>query len=78
MKIQGSVALVTGANRGVGRAYIKMLLDMGAAKIYATARDAAKIADLAQPGKVEIMALDRKSTRLNSSHERLSRMPSSA
>ena len=58
MKIKGSVALVTGANRGVGRAYIKMLLDMGAAKIYATARDAAKIADLAQPGIVEIMALD--------------------
>ena len=58
MKIQGSVALVTGANRGVGRAYVKMLLDMGAAKIYATARDAAKIADLAQPGIVEIMALD--------------------
>ena len=35
-----------------------MLLDMGAAKVYATARDAAKITDLAQPGKVEIIALD--------------------
>ena len=58
MKIKGSVALVTGANRGVGRAYIKVLLEMGAAKIYATARDAAKIADLAQPGIVEIMALE--------------------
>ena len=58
MKIKGSVALVTGANRGVGRAYLKVLLEMGAAKVYATARDAAKIADLAQPGKVEIIALD--------------------
>ncbi|MEO6024083.1 MAG: SDR family oxidoreductase [Burkholderiales bacterium] len=58
MKVQGSVALVTGANRGVGRAYVKVLLEMGAAKVYATARDAAKIADLAQPGKVEIIALD--------------------
>jgi NAD(P)-dependent dehydrogenase (short-subunit alcohol dehydrogenase family) len=58
MKIQGSVALVTGANRGVGRAFVKVLLDQGAKKIYATARDVSKIADLAQPGKVEILALD--------------------
>jgi NAD(P)-dependent dehydrogenase (short-subunit alcohol dehydrogenase family) len=58
MKIQGSVVLVTGANRGVGRAFVKVLLDQGAKKIYATARDVAKIADLAQPGKVEILALD--------------------
>lgn len=58
MKIQGSVALVTGANRGVGRAFVKVLLDQGAKKIYATARDVTKIADLAQPGKVEILALD--------------------
>ena len=58
MKVQGSVALVTGANRGVGRAYVKVLLEMGAAKVYATARDAAKITDLSQSGKVEIIALD--------------------
>ena len=60
MRIQGSVALVTGTNRGVGRATVKVLMEQGAAKVYATARDASKIADLAAayPGKVEVIALD--------------------
>jgi len=31
--------LVTGANRGMGREYVAQLLDRGAAKVYATARD---------------------------------------
>lgn len=39
MKIQGSVALVTGANRGLGAAYARGLLAAGAAKVYAAARD---------------------------------------
>lgn len=38
MKIQNSIAVVTGANRGVGRALVDALLKAGAAKIYATAR----------------------------------------
>ncbi|MEO5862816.1 MAG: SDR family oxidoreductase [Burkholderiales bacterium] len=60
MQIKGSIALVTGANRGVGRATVKVLMEQGAAKVYATARDASKIADLAAayPGKVEALALD--------------------
>ena len=60
MNVKGSVALVTGANRGVGRAFVKVLLEQGANKVYATARDAGKIADLAAayPGKVEALALD--------------------
>jgi NAD(P)-dependent dehydrogenase (short-subunit alcohol dehydrogenase family) len=60
MQIKGSVALVTGTNRGVGRATIKVLIEQGAAKVYATARDASKIADLAAayPGKMEALALD--------------------
>ncbi|MEV4415295.1 SDR family oxidoreductase [Catellatospora sp. NPDC049609] len=45
MKIEGSVALVTGANRGLGKAYTEALLARGAAKVYATARDAASITD---------------------------------
>jgi len=39
MKIAGSVALVTGANRGLGRAYVQALLAAGASKVYAAARD---------------------------------------
>lgn len=35
MKIEGSVALVTGANRGLGKAFVEGLLDAGAAKVYA-------------------------------------------
>ncbi|AGZ39339.1 SDR family oxidoreductase [Actinoplanes friuliensis] len=54
MKISGSVALVTGANRGIGRAFAQHLLERGAAKVYATARKPESI-DL--PG-VETLQLD--------------------
>ena len=37
-KIDGAAALVTGGNRGFGRALVDELLDRGAAKVYATAR----------------------------------------
>ena len=33
--------LVTGANRGMGREYVGQLLDRGARKVYAAARDRA-------------------------------------
>lgn len=39
MKIRNSVALVSGANRGLGRAFVQALLDAGAKKVYAAARD---------------------------------------
>jgi NAD(P)-dependent dehydrogenase (short-subunit alcohol dehydrogenase family) len=42
MKISGSVALVTGANRGIGRALVTGLLGAGA-KVYAAARDPSRI-----------------------------------
>ena len=38
MEIEGSVALVTGANRGIGRAFTHALLARGAAKVYAGVR----------------------------------------
>ena len=54
MDLNGTVALVTGANRGLGRHFAQQLLERGAAKVYATARDVEKI-DL--PGVVPL-ALD--------------------
>jgi NAD(P)-dependent dehydrogenase (short-subunit alcohol dehydrogenase family) len=39
MKIRNSVTLVTGANRGLGKAFVQALLDAGAKKVYAAARD---------------------------------------
>jgi NAD(P)-dependent dehydrogenase (short-subunit alcohol dehydrogenase family) len=38
--IQGATALVTGGNRGFGRALVDELLERGAAKVYATSRSA--------------------------------------
>src|SRR5690349_17330202 len=37
--IDGAVAVVTGANRGLGRAYVTALLERGAAQVYAGARN---------------------------------------
>jgi NAD(P)-dependent dehydrogenase (short-subunit alcohol dehydrogenase family) len=39
MKVGGSTAIVTGANRGLGLAFAKALLEMGAKEVYAAARD---------------------------------------
>jgi NAD(P)-dependent dehydrogenase (short-subunit alcohol dehydrogenase family) len=36
--IKGSTGLVTGGQRGLGKAFVQELLDRGAAKVYATAR----------------------------------------
>ncbi len=60
MKIAGAVALVTGSNRGIGRAYVKVLLAMGAKKVYAAARDVSGVEDLVKSssGKVEALQLD--------------------
>jgi len=43
MKINGTVALVTGANRGLGLAFAKALLAAGASKVYAGARDPSRV-----------------------------------
>lgn len=45
MQIEGAVALVTGANRGLGRASARVLLERGARTVYAGARDPAGIVD---------------------------------
>lgn len=38
MKFSGSTVLVTGANRGLGRAFVDVLREAGCAKVYAAAR----------------------------------------
>ncbi|MBO9855104.1 SDR family oxidoreductase [Xanthomonas sp. A1809] len=46
MQIKDSIALVTGANRGLGKAFVQALLAAGAAKVYAAARDPSTIETL--------------------------------
>ena len=45
MNIQDSTVLVTGANRGIGKAFADALLDRGATKVYAAVRDVATVTD---------------------------------
>lgn len=67
MNIEGSTALVTGANRGLGAAFVRALLAGGAAKVYAAARNPSSIRqagvvpvelDVTQPEQVEALARD--------------------
>ena len=54
MKVENSVVLITGANRGIGLAFARALLARGARKIYAAARNPATVS---LPG-VETLQLD--------------------
>lgn len=65
MKIKDSVALVTGANRGLGAAFARALLAAGAAKVYAAARDPSTVTeagvvpvrlDVTRPDQIEVLA----------------------
>lgn len=51
MELENSIALVTGANRGIGRHFVAELQSRGAAKIYAAARNPQ---DVNLPGVVPI------------------------
>src|SRR5512146_2072421 len=73
MKIKGSVALVTGANRGLGASFARGLLAAGAAKVYAAARDPAAVTtsgvvpvrlDVTQPEQVAALARELKDVTL--------------
>lgn len=39
MNLTGAIAFVTGGNRGLGASFVRALLDAGASKVYAVARD---------------------------------------
>jgi NAD(P)-dependent dehydrogenase (short-subunit alcohol dehydrogenase family) len=58
--IEGRVALITGANRGIGRAIVDALLARGARKVYAAARRPETLAELvaASEGRVVALRLD--------------------
>lgn len=48
MKLKNKTALVTGANRGIGAALIRALLEAGVTKVYATARTEESLQEIAQ------------------------------
>lgn len=57
-KIRGAVALVTGANRGIGRAIADALLARGVSRLYATARRVDTLKVLATDPRVVTLELD--------------------
>jgi NAD(P)-dependent dehydrogenase (short-subunit alcohol dehydrogenase family) len=59
-EIAGRSALVTGANRGIGRALVEALVERGAARVWAGTRREDALAELRAkyPRRVETLALD--------------------
>lgn len=65
LRLDGAVALVTGANRGLGRLFARQLLERGASRVYATARRPESVdlpgavalkLDVTDPGQAEAAA----------------------
>lgn len=55
MELKDAVVLVTGANRGIGAEFVRLLKERGAGKIYAAARDESSIqADGVEPIRLDI------------------------
>lgn len=60
MQITNATALVTGANRGIGLALVKALLNSGVKRVYASARDVKKLEAVValDPRRVKALRLD--------------------
>lgn len=55
--IAGKVALVTGANRGIGKSIVSSLLKHGAAKVYAAVRNPETMADVVRSSGGKVVAV---------------------
>jgi len=60
MKLRNEIVLVSGANRGLGRALVQATLEAGAQRIYAGARDPAQLGEVLAlaPDRIVPVALD--------------------
>jgi NAD(P)-dependent dehydrogenase (short-subunit alcohol dehydrogenase family) len=57
MKLENAVVLITGSNRGLGRALVDASLNAGARRVYAGARDPRRLADVVAHGEGRVVAL---------------------
>ncbi len=59
MKLEDKVAFITGANGGLGRAFVKELLNQNIKKIYCAVRDTKSLDEINNlSSKIEVIALD--------------------
>lgn len=54
MKFEGKIVFITGTNRGIGKSLVRAALDMGAKKVYATARNLSALSDFNDERVVKI------------------------